>query len=224
LLGGLSWESTAQYYRIINEVTKRQLGKLHSAPIVLISLDFQEIEELQARGQWEVAGEFLSGKAKLLEASKADFVILCTNTMHKVADSIQQKIRIPLLHIADAAAEQILAQSLKQVGLLGTKFTMEEDFYRNRLESHGLKVSIPDECDRAIIHRVIYQELCLGKISDRSKSEFLRIISKMETEGIEGVVAGCTEIGMLVQQKDLNVEYFDTTEIHANAAVELALR
>ena len=224
LLGGMSWESTELYYRWINEETKHRLGGLHSAPVAMVSVDFQHIEELQHQGNWEAAGEFLAEKALQVEAAGAGFLLLCTNTMHKVAPQIEAAISIPLLHLADATAKRIREAGLTTVGLLGTKFTMEQDFYRGRLEQQGLSVLIPGQGDRDIIHRVIYEELCLGKIVADSRKEYLRIIDQLAAAGAEGVIEGCTEIVMLVQQEHTRIPLFDTTAIHAREAVSLALQ
>jgi aspartate racemase len=224
LLGGMSWESTALYYQWINELVKEKLGGLHSARIAMVSVDFQEIEELQHQNKWEESGELLSKAARNLEAAGADFLVICTNTMHKVVPQIEAAINIPLLHIADTTAEEIKKQGMKTVGLLGTKFTMEQDFYAGRLqEQHGLKVLIPNQEDREIVHRVIYDELVLGKVKEQSRQEYLRIMNKLREEGAEGVIEGCTEIVMLVKQKHTNIPLFDTTAIHARKAVEKAL-
>ena len=220
----MSWESTELYYRWINEETKHRLGRLHSAPVVMVSVDFQHIEELQHQGNWEAAGEFLAEKALQVEAAGAGFLLLCTNTMHKVAPQIEATISIPLLHLADATAKRIREAGLTTVGLLGTKFTMEQDFYRGRLEQQGLSVLIPAQGDRDIIHRVIYEELCLGKIVADSRKEYLRIIDQLAAAGAEGVIEGCTEIVMLVQQEHTRIPLFDTTAIHAREAVSLALQ
>ena len=224
LLGGMSWESTELYYRWINEETKHRLGGLHSAPVAMVSVDFQHIEELQHQGNWEAAGEFLAEKALQVEAAGAGFLLLCTNTMHKVAPQIEAAISIPLLHLADATAKRIREAGLTTVGLLGTKFTMEQDFYRGRLEQQGLNVLTPGQGDRDIIHRVIYEELCLGKIVADSRKEYLRIIDQLAAAGAEGVIEGCTEIVMLVQQEHTRIPLFDTTAIHAREAVSLALQ
>jgi len=224
LLGGMSWESTALYYQWINELVKEKLGGLHSARIVMVSVDFQEIEELQHKNKWDESGELLSKAAQKIEAAGADFLVICTNTMHKVAPRIEEAIGIPLLHIADATAEEIKKQGMKTVGLLGTKFTMEQDFYAGRLEGkHGLNVLIPNKDDREIVHRVIYEELVLGKVKERSREKYLRIMNKLREEGAEGVIEGCTEIVMLVQQRHIKIPLFDTTAIHARKAVEKAL-
>ncbi len=224
LLGGMSWESTMLYYRWINEGVKRKLGGLHSARIAMVSLDFQEIEELQRGNRWEEAGAVLAEAAQQVEAAGADFLLLCTNTMHKVAPQIESALRIPLLHIADATAERIKARGIRTVGLLGTRFTMEEDFYAGRLaEKHGLQVLVPPREDREIVHRVIYEELVLGIVKESSRAEYLRIIHDLHERGAEGVIEGCTEIVMLVQQEHTPIPLFDTTAIHAQKAVELAL-
>lgn len=224
LLGGMSWESTELYYRWINESVKRRLGGLHSAEIVLVSVDFHAIETLQHQGNWQQAGERLARAAQQVEAGGADFLLICTNTMHKVAPQIEQAISIPLLHLADATAERVKQQGIKRVGLLGTQFTMEQDFYRGRLQQmHGLDVIVPPAADRQHVHRVIYDELCLGTVLDSSRSAYLRIIDDMVEAGAEGVIEGCTEIVMLVQQRHTNVPLFDTTAIHAEAAVTRAL-
>jgi len=224
LLGGMSWESTALYYQWINELVKEKLGGLHSARIAMVSIDFQEIEELQHKNQWEESGEILSKAARSVEAAGADFLVICTNTMHKVAPQIEEAIRIPLLHIADETAEEIKKQGMQTVGLLGTRFTMEQEFYAGRLqERHGLKVLIPNQEDRDAVHQVIYEELVLGKVKERSREEYLRIMNKLREEGAEGVIEGCTEIVMLVEQKHTEIPLFDTTAIHARKAVEKAL-
>jgi len=224
LLGGMSWESTALYYQWINELVKEKRGGLHSARIAMISVDFQEIEELQHKNQWEESGEILSKAARSVEAAGADFLVICTNTMHKVAPQIEEAIRIPLLHIADETAEEIKKQGMQTVGLLGTRFTMEQEFYAGRLQQrHGLKVLIPNQEDRDTVHRVIYEELVLGNVKERSREEYLRIMNKLREEGAEGVIEGCTEIVMLVEQKHTEIPLFDTTAIHARKAVEKAL-
>lgn len=224
LLGGMSWGSTELYYRWINEGVKEKLGGLHSARIAMVSVDFQEIEELQHSGEWEQAGEVLSKAARRIEAAGADFLVLCTNTMHKVVPQIERAINIPILHLADATARRIKERGMKTVGLLGSNFTMEEDFYKGRLiEEHGLTVIIPSAADRQIVHRIIYEELCLGIVKPESREEYLRILNRMREEGAEGVIEGCTEIVMLVQQKHTDIPLFDTTAIHAQEAVSVAL-
>ena len=225
LLGGMSWESTALYYRWINEQVRDQLGGLHSAKIAMVSVDFDEIETLQRQNQWEKSGEILSHAALQIRAAGADFLVLCTNTMHKMADEIEKTIRIPLLHIADATAEAIQESGMRTIGLLGTRFTMEEEFYKGRLEDkYGLKVLIPDASGRDTVHDIIYHELVLGIVKDSSRKKFLEIIRQLKDRGAEGVIEGCTEIVMLVQQAHTDVPLFDTTAIHAKAAVTLALR
>ncbi len=224
LLGGMSWESTELYYRWINEGVKARLGGLHSAKIALVSVDFQEIEELQVTGDWDAAGIALAQAAQRVEAAGADFLVICTNTMHKVAPAIEAAINIPLLHIADATADAIKTAGFDTIGLLGTNFTMEQDFYRGRLvDHHGLSVLIPCETDRQIVHRIIYGELVLGQVNEESRAEYLRIIDALAAEGAEAIILGCTEITMLVQQEHTSVPLFDTTAIHAAAAVSFAL-
>lgn len=224
LLGGMSWESTALYYQWINKKIKQELGGLHSARIVLVSVDFQEIEDLQHKGKWKEAGEILSKAALQVEAAGADFLVICTNTMHKVVPQIKEAIHIPLLHIADATAAQIKKQGMNTVGLLGTNFTMEQAFYAGRLrEKHGLQVLIPPRADRDIVHRVIYQELVLGVVKEASRAAYLRVMNDLCVQGAEGVIEGCTEIVMLVQQAHTTIPLFDTTAIHAQKAVEMAL-
>jgi len=224
LIGGMSWESSIEYYRLLNEAVKARLGGLHSARCILYSLDFAEIEPLQRRGQWDEAAQRLVAAAQQLEKGGADFLLLCTNTMHKLADTIERSVSIPLLHIADATADAIKRRSLERVALLGTKVTMEGSFYRDRLSSqHGLEVIVPAEEDRGTVHRIIYEELCVGRVLDSSRLEYLRIVDKLAEEGAEAVILGCTEIGLLVRQSDCPVQLFDTTRIHAEAAVEYAL-
>jgi aspartate racemase len=219
LLGGMSWESTELYYRLINEGVKAQLGGLHSAKIAMVSVNFHEIEQLQHSGDWQGAANILSGAAKQIEAAGADFLLICTNTMHKVANEVQAAISIPLLHLADATAGRITDAGITTVGLLGTNFTMEQDFYKGRLAQHGINVITPDESDRQTIHRVIYEELCLGKINESSRQQYLQIIDKLAASGAEAVIEGCTEITLLVQQQHTAVRLFDTTAIHAEQAV-----
>jgi len=224
LLGGMSWESTLEYYKMINEGIRRRLGGLHSARIAMVSIDFEPIEKFQHQGNWDKMTAMLLNDAKNIEKAGADFLLICTNTMHKIAQDIENSIKIPLLHIADATAEELIKEGIKTVGLLGTAFTMQEEFYKGRLEKkHGLKVVTPDKQDREIIHKIIYNELCLGKIKEDSKKEYLRIINKLEKNGASGVILGCTEIGLLVKQSDTDIKLFDTTKIHAKKAVELAL-
>ncbi len=223
LLGGMSWESTALYYRLINEATRQARGGLHSAPIALVSVDFQKIEAFQQREDWAAAGAFLAEKARLVQAGGADFLLLCTNTMHKTAAAIEAAIDIPLLHLADATARRVREAGIDAVGLLGTKFTMEQDFYKSRLEQQGLQVLVPGAADRAVINRVIYQELCQGVVREPSRAKYLEIIEQLGAAGAQGVIEGCTEIGMLVQQRHTAIPLFDTTAIHAQAAVHKAL-
>ena len=224
MLGGMSWESTLEYYRIINRTVRDRLGPLHSAKIALVSVEFAEIEELQRGGRWDEAGTLLAEAARDVERAGADFLVICTNTMHKLAETIQDAIAIPILHIADATAAAVRARNLHRVGLLATRFTMEEDFYRGRLErEHGLSVLVPEAADREIVHKVIYQELCAGRIEAASKVEYLRIIGDLVGRGAEGVILGCTEIGLLVAAGDLDVPVFDTAHIHAVAAAERVL-
>lgn len=223
LIGGMSWESTAHYYSGLNEGVKAKLGGLHSAKIAMISVDFAPIEKLQHQGNWDATADILIDAAKNVEAAGADFVMICTNTMHEVAPKIEAEISIPILHIADATADVIKDKEFKKVGLLGTAFTMERDFYKGRLtDKHGIDVIVPNKEERKIVHDVIYQELCLGEIKDTSKAVYLKIIEHLANEGAEAVILGCTEIGMLVKQADTNVVLLDTTAIHAEKAVELA--
>ena len=224
LIGGMSWESSAEYYRLINTLVKQQLGGLHSAHCLMLSVDFAEIETLQREARWAEAAQLLIAAAQSLERGRADVILLCTNTMHKVADNIEASIHVPFLHIADATATCIVAQGLTRVGLLGTRFTMEEDFYVGRLtERYGLHVEIPNQGERDIIHRVIYDELCLGEIKAASKSQYLAVIERLVNHGAQGIILGCTEIGLLIQSGDCLVPLFDTTRLHAQAAVEFAL-
>ena len=224
MLGGMSWESTATYYRILNEGIKSALGGFHSARIAMVSVDFDEMEKLQHTGDWEQMARLLGAAAKSVEAAGADFLLICTNTMHKVSPQIEQAISIPFLHIADATAEQLVRDRISCVGLLGTQFTMEQDFYKRRLtEKFGIKVVIPDAGDRELVHEVIYDELCMGKITVNSRSSYLHIIDKLKQHGAEAVVLGCTEIALLVQQAHTPVPLYDTTEIHAQQAIRYAL-
>jgi len=224
LLGGMSWESTQTYYQAINEGIRDSLGGLHSAKISLVSVDFDPIEKLQHQGDWDALAKMLIESAKKIQAADADFMLICTNTMHKLAPEIEAEIDIPLLHITDATAEVLVEDGIKTVGLLGTAFTMEQDFYKGRLEDNfGLNVLTPNEADRKIIHDTIYQELCLGKVESASKIEYLRIIESLAESGAEAVILGCTEIGMLVNQSDTEVKLLDTTAIHAQKAVAFAI-
>jgi len=220
----MSWESSLEYYRLLNEGVKARLGGLHSAKLLMDSLDFHPIEVLQHQGDWETLGGILASSAVRLETAGADLILLATNTMHKVAPEIERSVRIPLIHIADAAASAIKALRIEKVGLLGTKFTMEQDFYRERLASHGIETVIPGPDDREIVHHVIYNELCLGKIEDASRNEFLRIIDKLVQAGAGGVVLGCTEIPLLVHQEHVDIPIFDTTKLHVEAALDFALQ
>ena len=224
MIGGMSWESSIEYYRIINETVKEKLGGLHSAVSLMYSVDFAEIEALQHAGRWDEATQTMIEAAQRVEAGGADFVIICTNTMHKMADEVEAAINIPLLHIADATAEVIKTRGLRVIGLLGTKFTMEGDFYRGRLvEKHKLDVLIPETQDREVVHRVIYDELVLGQIKSESREAYKQIIENLIAAGAQGIILGCTEIGLLVKDEDSRVPLFDTTHIHAVAAVEYAL-
>ncbi|MGO1060718.1 aspartate/glutamate racemase family protein [Planococcus sp. FY231025] len=223
LIGGMSWESSAEYYRILNEEAKRQLGGLHSAKCILYSLDFEEIEALQVQGKWQEAGEVLGAAAESLERAGAEFIVICTNTMHKAAGTIEQNVGIPLLHIGDATAVKVKGAGIRKIGLLGTRYTMEMDFYKSRLEAHGLEAIIPEEGERQEINRIIFEELCLGEIRETSKAYYLKAISNLEKRGAEGVILGCTEIGLLVKSEDTDALLFDTTAIHALAAMEKAL-
>lgn len=224
LIGGMSWESSALYYRMINEEVRSRLGGLHSAKCLLYSVDFEEIERYQAEGAWEKAGEVLGQTACALEKGGADFIVICTNTMHKVIDDIQSKINIPILHIADATAAQIKESQIQTVGLLGTKYTMEQDFYKSRLELNGIQVIVPDRDDREGVNKIIYEELCLGKIHQESRDYYKKVIQGLIESGAEGIILGCTEIGLLVKPEDAEVPLFDTTYIHACEAVNMSLK
>lgn len=224
LIGGMSWESTLEYYRIINEAVKEKLGGFHSAEMVLYSVDFAEVEALQHRGEWDRAAVLLTEAARRVEAAGADFALLATNTMHRVFDEIRKGIRIPLLHIADVTGREIQARGLKRIGLLGTRFTMEQEFYKGKLaRDFGIDVLIPDEAERRAIHGILYDELCLGAVKDVSREVFRKIIGGLESRGAQGIVLGCTEIPLIVKQKDYALPLFDTTDLHARAAVDLAL-
>lgn len=223
LIGGMSWQSTIPYYRLINEEIVRTLGGFHSAKIILWSVDFAEMEELQRTGHWEESGRQLTEVAQRLENAGAELLVIGTNTMHIVADQIEAGISIPLLHVADATAAAVLAAGARTVGLLGTRFTMEKEFYRRRLESHGLTVLTPEQADRDEVHRVIYEELVLGRIEENSRDTYRRIIRDLITQGAQAIIFGCTEIGLLVSQSDSNVPVFDTTTIHAQAAARYAI-
>jgi aspartate racemase len=223
MLGGMSWESSAHYYRLTNELVRERLGGLHSARCVLYSVDFASVEHLQSTGQWDRAGQLLSQAAIAVQAAGADLLLLCTNTMHKVADQVQAAISIPLLHLADATAAAVTAAGLDTVGLLGTAFTMEQDFYRDRLTGHGLRVVVPEPDDRAEVHRIIYDELCLGDVRDDSRLIYQQVIDRLVQAGAQGVILGCTEIELLISSSDSPVPVFPTSRLHVKAAVEAAL-
>ncbi|MBO9481002.1 aspartate/glutamate racemase family protein [Salinisphaera sp. G21_0] len=224
LIGGMSWESTLSYYKGINEGVKTSLGGLHSARVALYSVDFAEIEKLQHQGEWDKTAEILSAAARSVEAGGADFFLICTNTMHKVAEAVEKSVAIPLVHIADATGELLVKDGIKRVGLLGTRFTMEQAFYKNRLsDKFGIEVVIPDEAEREVVHQVIHTELCLGQINNASRNQYLKIISSLHNQGAEAVILGCTEIALLVQQTQTTIPLYDTTEIHAQKAVKLAI-
>lgn len=224
LLGGMSWESTALYYKLINEEIKKQLGGLHSAKVVIYSIDFDEIEKLQHCGNWDETAVILSEAAKNIQNASADFLLICTNTMHKVAPEIKKNIDIPILHIADATGKKLQEENIEKIGLLGTAFTMKQDFYKERINNNfNIEVIIPNELDMNIVHKIIYEELCLGVLKDDSKKEYLRIIDNLVSKGTQGVILGCTEIGMLIKKEDTKVKLFDTTLIHSLEAVKQAL-
>ncbi len=225
LIGGMSWESSIEYYRIINETAREKLGGLHSAKSLMVTVDFAEIEKLQHEGRWDDAAQILVQCAQELERGGADFIVLCTNTMHKVADQIQAGVKIPFLHIADATAERIKSAGLQKIGLLGTRFTMEQDFYKSRLiEKYGLDVLVPNDAERELVHRVIYDELCLGMVNNGSRESYKEIMRSLVEQGAQGIILGCTEIELLVKQQDTSVPLFPTTHIHAVAAVDFALK
>jgi len=224
MLGGMSWESSALYYQLANELVRERLGGLHSARCVLYSVDFAGIEQLQMTGQWDEAALLLSQAARSVQAAGADLLLLCTNTMHKVADQVQAAIDIPLLHLGDATADAVRAAGLSTVGLLGTAFTMEQDFYRDRLAGHGLRVLVPGADDRAEVHRVIYDELCLGDVRPESRAFYRGVIDRLVASGAEGIILGCTEIELLVSAADSPVPVFPTSRLHVEAAVDAALR
>ncbi|MFE5948449.1 aspartate/glutamate racemase family protein [Streptomyces sp. NPDC056480] len=223
LIGGMSWESTAEYYRLLNEFTRDRLGGLHSARCVLYSVDFAEIEQLQVQNRWTEAGEILAAAAQALEAAGAEMILICTNTMHKVADQVGAAVSVPLLHLADATAEAVRASGLHRVGLLGTAFTMEQDFYRGRLEEGGLDVQVPDADGRALVHHVIYDELCRGIVREESRAAYQKVITDLVAAGAEGIILGCTEIELLIGPVDSPVPIFPTARLHAKAAVDAAL-
>lgn len=223
LIGGMSWESTVPYYQIINETIKEKLGGLHSAKLLLYSVDFAEIEECQAKGEWDRSADILADAAARLEKAGADFIVICTNTMHKVAPQIQKRIQIPIVHIADATADVLEQNKIRKVALLGTKYTMTQDFYKEKLVARGIDVLVPEAEEIELINRVIYEELCLGVISDQSRKEFVRVIEQLKGKGAEGVILGCTEIGLLIHQQDSPLPVFDTTQIHAQKAALLSI-
>ncbi|MDF1996618.1 aspartate/glutamate racemase family protein [Peribacillus frigoritolerans] len=223
LIGGMSWESSLEYYRIINEEVKAKLGGLHSAKCILYSVDFEGIERCQAEGDWESSGKLLGDAALSLEKAGAEMILICTNTMHKVIGYIEEKVSLPILHIADSTAKQIQKSKISTVGLLGTKYTMEQDFYKTRIETNGIKVLIPSEEDRKVINKVIYEELCLGEIQQSSRDYYKKVIKGLVDDGAEGIILGCTEIGLLVKPEDSEVPLFDTAVIHAIESVNMAL-
>jgi len=224
LIGGMSWESTITYYQLLNEAAKDVLGGLHSAKILLYSVDFFEIEALMSRGDWNAAADLLGGVAERLQRAGADFVLICTNTLHKVAPEVQAQITVPLVHIAEAAADELLAKGIRRVALLGTKYTMTQEFYRDKLVNRGIEVLIPEGDDIDLVNRVIFDELCLGIVKPESKAEYLRVIKELQLRGAEGVLLGCTELGLIVSQDDVALPLFDTTVIHAKKAAQLALK
>lgn len=224
MIGGMSWESSLEYYRLVNQKVKERLGGFHSAKCLMYSVDFHEIEQYQARGEWRYATQLMIEAALKIEKGGADFLIICTNTMHKMADAVKENIGIPLLHIAEPTADTVKSRGIKKIALLGTRFTMEEDFYKGKLiRDYGLEVVLPVDAEMDVIHNVIYQELCLGKIKPASKTRYLKIVDNLIQKGAEGVILGCTEIGLLIKNGDSRVPFFDTTEIHAEAAVDYAL-
>ncbi|WP_206429454.1 aspartate/glutamate racemase family protein [Clostridium transplantifaecale] len=224
MIGGMSWESTVTYYKIINEVVKEELGGLHSAKILLYSVDFEEIEKYQSDGEWDRAGEVLAEAAKKLENAGADYIVICTNTMHKVVPQIEAHIGIPVIHIAEATADILLQSGINRVALLGTKYTMTQDFYKEKLVGAGIEVLIPEEEEIEEINEVIFKELCRGIISEASKQKYLAVIDKLAAAGAQGVILGCTEIGMLIREADTALPVFDTTQIHATKAALLSIR
>ncbi|MEN6637053.1 MAG: aspartate/glutamate racemase family protein [Clostridiaceae bacterium] len=223
LIGGMSWESTITYYQLLNEGVKSALGGLHSAKILLYSVDFYEIEALMSRGEWDAAAELLGGVAARLEAAGADLILICTNTLHKVAPQVQDRIRVPLVHIAEAAADELAANGITRVGLLGTKYTMTQEFYRDKLTARGIDVLIPEGEDIDLVNRVIFDELCLGVVKEDSRAAYLRVIAQLQARGAQGILLGCTELGLIVSKEDVTLPLFDTTVIHANKALALAL-
>ncbi len=223
LIGGMSWESTITYYQLLNEGIKDALGGLHSAKILLYSVDFYEIEALMSRGEWEQAADLLGGVAQRLETAGADMILICTNTLHKVAPQVQSRIHVPLVHIAEAAADELRASGITRVGLLGTKYTMTQEFYRDKLTARGIDVLIPEGEDIDLVNRVIFDELCLGVVKPDSKAAYLRVISELQARGAQGILLGCTELGLIVSAADVSLPLFDTTVIHAKKALELSL-
>jgi len=223
LIGGMSWESTVTYYQLLNEGVKNALGGLHSAKVLLYSVDFFEVEALMSRGEWDKAADLLGGVAARLEQAGADMILICTNTLHKVAPQVQGRIQVPLVHIAEAAAEALVARGISRVGLLGTKYTMTLDFYRDKLIERGIEVLIPEGEDIDLVNRVIFDELCLGVVKEDSRAEYLRVIESLQRRGAQGILLGCTELGLIVSEQDVTLPLFDTTEIHANKALSLAL-
>lgn len=224
MIGGMSWESTVTYYKMVNQVVKEQLGGFHSAKCILYSVDFDEIEVCQAKGDWEKGGEILADAALSLEKAGADFIIICTNTMHKVVEQIKKKITIPVLHIAEVTADKLKEHTIEKVALLGTKYTMQQDFYKSKLIEQGIEVLIPNEADIELINDTIYKELCLGNISETSKKEFTRIIEELADKGAKGVILGCTELGLLIKQEDVSIPVFDTTIVHATEPTLYAIK
>lgn len=224
LIGGMSWESTITYYQLINEGVKDALGGLHSAKILLYSVDFFEVEALMSSGEWDKAADLLGGVAARLESAGADMILICTNTLHKVAPQVQSRIHVPLVHIAEAAAERLREQGVTRVGLLGTKYTMTQEFYRDKLVERGIEVLIPEGEDIELVNRVIFEELCLGVVKKESRAEYLRVIESLQQRGAQGILLGCTELGLIVSDKDVTLPLFDTTEIHANKALSSALK
>ena len=225
LIGGISWESTVEYYRIINETVKEKLGGFHSGEIVMYSFDFAEVEKLQHQGDWDELATMMVDAAERVKRGGAGFIVICANTMHKMADKVQESVGLPLVHIGDVTAESIKAKGMNKVGLLGTKFTMEEDFYKRRLiDKHGLDVIIPDDEERQVIHKILYDELCLGDINEVSKGAFKKAIDHLVERGAQGIILGCTEIPLIVSQEEYEIPLFDTTAIHARAAVDFALQ
>jgi aspartate racemase len=225
MIGGMSWESSLEYYRIVNQSVKAKLGGFHSAKCVLYSVDFEEVERLQHRDEWESLTRLMIFTAQKVKKAGADFIIICTNTMHMMADEVQASVQIPLLHIVDVTAEAIKAKKQNRVGLLGTRFTMEHDFYKGRLrDKYGFEVLIPGKEERQIIHDILYSELCLGEVKELSKNKFKDIIQNLVDRGAQGVILGCTEIPLIVAQKDYAIPLYDTTALHAQAAVEYAIR